>query len=63
MWLLSKYSRDMAFQNDWKPFFQYLAEQIDKQTAIRDYLNGEKVIQGFLLVYKGWEMIYCEEYL
>ena len=51
IWLLSKYIRNMAFRGDWKPFFQFLAEQIDKQTAIRDYLNSEKVIQGFLLAY------------
>ncbi|KPA18254.1 protein containing DUF1703, partial [Candidatus Magnetomorum sp. HK-1] len=36
---------------NWKPFFNYLSEQIEKQTAIRDYLNGEKVVQGFLLAY------------
>ena len=41
----------MQDDGDWKPFFIYLSEQIEKQTAIRDYLNGEKVIQGFLLAY------------
>ncbi|ETR66070.1 MAG: AAA-ATPase [Candidatus Magnetoglobus multicellularis str. Araruama] len=51
MWLLQNNIRDMAFRGNWKPFFQFLSEQIDKQTAIRDYLNGEKVIQGFLLAY------------
>ncbi|KPA17896.1 putative AAA-ATPase [Candidatus Magnetomorum sp. HK-1] len=49
--LLSKHIRDMAFRGDWKPFFQFLSDQIDRQTSIRDYLNGEKVIQGFLLAY------------
>jgi hypothetical protein len=51
MWLLQKNIRDMAFRGNWKPFFQFLSEQIEKQTAIRDYLNGEKVVQGFLLAY------------
>ena len=79
MWLLSKHMRDMAFRGDWKPFFQFLSEQIEKQTAIRDYLNGEKVIQGFLLAYlnvvdyyttksetelnKGYSDIYMEPFL
>ena len=79
IWLLSKYIRDMAFRGDWKAFFQYLSEQIDKQTAIRDYLNGEKVIQGFLLAYlnvtnfyiiqsesdmnKGFSDIYMEPFI
>ncbi|KPA12549.1 hypothetical protein MHK_007241, partial [Candidatus Magnetomorum sp. HK-1] len=51
MWILAQHMRDMGFRGDWKPFFQFLSEQIEKQTAIRDYLNGEKVIQGFLLAY------------
>jgi hypothetical protein len=56
-----------------------MSEQIEKQTAIRDYLNGEKVIQGFLLAYlnvadfyitqsesemnKGYSDIYMEPFL
>src|SRR6185369_13850448 len=36
---------------NWQPFFDYLAEAITQQTSIRDYLQGEKVIQGFLLAY------------
>jgi len=59
MWLLSKHIRDMAFLGDWKPFFEFLSEQIEKQTAIRDYLNGEKVIQGFLLAYLNFAIPYC----
>jgi len=51
IWELSDMITNMAYDGDWKPFFQYLSEQIEKQTGIRDYLNGEKVIQGFLLAY------------
>jgi hypothetical protein len=79
LWKLSDLITQMAFQGDWKPFFEFLAEQIEKQTAIRDYLNGEKVIQGFLLAYlnvadfyitqsesemnKGYSDIYMEPFL
>ena len=42
---------DMAYDGKWEKAFDYLANQIDQQTKIRDYLNGEKVIQGFLLAY------------
>jgi hypothetical protein len=79
LWELSDLITQMAFQGDWKPFFEFLAEQIEKQTAIRDYLNGEKVIQGFLLAYlnvadfyitqsesemnKGYSDIYMEPFL
>ncbi|MDJ0834895.1 MAG: AAA family ATPase [Acidobacteriota bacterium] len=41
----------MARHGDWKPFFQTLADAVRTQTAIRDFMNGEKVIQGFLLAY------------
>ncbi|KPA10579.1 AAA-ATPase, partial [Candidatus Magnetomorum sp. HK-1] len=51
MWELSDMITNMAYDGNWKPFFKYLSEQIEKQTAIRDYLNGEKVVQGFLLAY------------
>jgi len=51
MWELSQHMREMAFRGNWHPFFQFLSDQIEQQTSIRDYLNGEKVIQGFLLAY------------
>jgi len=51
IWELSDLITKMAYDGEWKAFFQFLSEQIEKQRAIRDYLNGEKVIQGFLLAY------------
>ncbi len=41
----------MAYRGEWQPFFDFLAEQVAQQTSVRDYLGGEKVIQGFLLAY------------
>ncbi len=43
--------RLMAWKGEWESVFRYLAEQIEAQTSIRDYLSREKVIQGFLLAY------------
>ncbi len=43
--------RRLAYQGEWQPVFQFLAAEVEKQTAIRDYLTGEKVIQTFLLAY------------
>ncbi len=48
---LADYIRDMAYQGDWRPVFEFLAAEVKKQTTIRDYLKGEKVIQTFLLAY------------
>ena len=41
----------MANQGEWRPVFEFLAEAIAAQTAIRDYIAGEKILQGFLAAY------------
>jgi hypothetical protein len=42
---------NMAYHGDWKAFFEFLQKEVKKQTSIRDFLSGEKVIQTFLLAY------------
>lgn len=51
VWQLSRLLDDMAFRGDWRPFFDYLNAQIQQQASVRDHLNGEKVLQGFLIAY------------
>jgi len=51
VWKLSKLLTDMAYRGDWRPFFDYLSAEIQEQASVRDHLNGEKVIQGFLIAY------------
>jgi hypothetical protein len=41
----------MAYKGEWRAVFDFLSGEIKQQTSVRDYLNGEKVIQGFLLAY------------
>ena len=41
----------MANRGEWRPVFDFLGEAITRQTGIRDYISGEKVIQGFLAAY------------
>ena len=48
---LRSYIGDMAYDGDFKPFFEFLAYHLEEQTCIRDYMAGEKVIQGFYLAY------------
>ena len=43
----------MAREGEWQPVFDFLRDTISKQTSIRDYLDGEKIIQGFLAAYLG----------
>jgi hypothetical protein len=51
LWQLSSLLQGMAYRGEWERLFDFLTQEIEKQTSIRDYLNGEKVIQGFLLAY------------
>ena len=39
---------DMAYRGAWRPALEFLGEAIAAQTGIRDYLDGEKVVQAFL---------------
>ena len=41
----------MANQGEWRPALEFLGEAIAQQTGIRDYIAGEKVLQGFLAAY------------
>lgn len=51
LWRLAGLIRDMAYKGEWEPVFRFLAETVENQTSVRDYLSGEKVIQTFLLAY------------
>ena len=42
--------RRMANEGAWEPVFAFLRDAVAAQTGIRDYIGGEKVIQGFLEV-------------
>ena len=41
----------MANEGEWRPVLDFLSEAIARQTGIRDYIGGEKVIQGFLAAF------------
>ena len=44
----SRLVRRMAYQGEWRPAVEHIAEALAEQTGIRDYLDGEKVVQAFL---------------
>ncbi len=48
---LTDMGEKMAYDGDWKPFFNYFSEQVHKQTSVRDFIDGEKTVQMFHLVY------------
>lgn len=50
-WRFANLIQKMAYNGQWLPVFEFLANEVHKQTSVRDYLTGEKVIQTFLLAY------------
>ena len=40
--------RRMAYKGEWRPAVEYIATAMAEQTGIRDYIDGEKVVQAFL---------------
>ena len=44
-------TRRMALEGDWQPAIERLAAAMAEQTGVRDYLQGEKMIQGFVAAY------------
>ena len=44
-------TRRMALAGDWRPAVERLGTAVAEQTGVRDYLHGEKVVQGFLAAY------------
>ena len=43
--------REMAYRGNWKPVFRFIAGEIKTQTSVRNYLDGERAVQMFLLAY------------
>lgn len=50
-WTIADRLNAMAYRGEWAPFFDDLGEQVGAQAGVRDYLQGEKMIQGFLLAW------------
>ena len=48
---LAQITYDMAYHGAWEPVMAFLQGAIAEQTGIRDYIQGEKVVQGFLAAY------------
>jgi hypothetical protein len=51
IWKLQKLIRDMAYQGQWKPCLEFLANELKNQTTIRDYITGEHSIKLLLAAY------------
>ena len=48
---LDRLLQRMALDGEWRPAMDWLAATVAEQTGIRDYMQGEKVLQTFLATY------------
>lgn len=50
---LSALVMDMAYDGKWEPVFRFFAHELERQSAIREFIDGEAHVKGFLLAYLG----------
>ena len=43
----------MARDGSWRPAVEFLADALRRQTSVCDYVDGERLLQGFLAAYLG----------
>ena len=48
VYTFSRLMRQMAYEGAWRPALDFLHTALAEQTGIRDYMDGEKVIHGFV---------------
>ena len=48
VYTFSRLMRRMAYEGAWQPVLDFLREALAEQTGIRDYMDGEKVVHGFV---------------
>ena len=48
VYTFSRLMRQMAYEGAWRPALDFLRAALAEQTGIRDYMDGEKVIHGFV---------------
>ena len=44
----SRLVRAMAYEGSWRPALEHLRDAVRRQTGIRDYVDGEKIVHAFL---------------
>ena len=45
--------KGMALRGEWETVFRFFARELERQSAIREFIDGEAHIKGFLLAYLG----------
>lgn len=43
----------MAYKGEWENYFRYIADRLNSQSSIRDFIEGEAYVKTFILAYMG----------
>lgn len=43
----------MAYKGEWENYFRYIADRLNNQSSIRDFIEGEAYVKTFILAYMG----------
>lgn len=43
----------MAYKGEWENYFRYIADRLNSQSCIRDFMEGEAYVKTFILAYLG----------
>ena len=51
LWKFADLMDGMVYEGKWRPLFEFISDAIKNQTSVRDYLEGERAVQVFMLAY------------
>lgn len=55
---LTERCKHMAYFGEWQPYFEYIADRLNSQSSIRDFIEGEAHVKAFMLAYLGLSNYY-----
>ena len=55
---LDSHFYELAYEGNWQPAFQYLADAYAKVSSVRDGIEGERNLQGFFMAYLSLNTYY-----
>lgn len=49
---------EIAYKGDWHPYFNHIADRLNNQSTIREFIEGEAHVKAFILAYLGFNSYY-----
>lgn len=48
----------MAYEGNWEDYFRFISSELDGHSSIREFIEGEAHVKGFMLAYMGMNSYY-----